>query len=91
MERTDTTLLNLNSRIKSSRQTARRSTTRYSSSLAPGTETTPVKISATETNAHRSPIVSVSFCLTYALMSPKRNNTPAAVRKIRRIKITFIY
>ena len=44
-----------------------------------------------ETNAHRSPIVSVSFCLTYALMSPKRNNTPAAVRKIRRIKITFIY
>ena len=42
MERTDTTLLNLNSRIKSSRQTARRSTTRYSSSLAPGTETTLV-------------------------------------------------
>ena len=42
MERTDTTLLSLNSRIKSSRQTARRSTTRYSSSFAPGTETTLV-------------------------------------------------
>ena len=66
-------LVQPNSRIKSSRQTARRSFHQVSLLPCPGTETTPVKINATGDKCLKS-IVSVGF-VSHSIDVPHKGTT----------------